>query len=350
MRILVTGHNGYIGTVLTPLLLEQGHEVIGLDTDFYAGCDFGDGIPEVRSIRKDVRDVELVDIEGVDVVIHLAALSNDPLGNLNPELTYDINHAASIRLAKMAKEVGAERFIFSSSCSTYGAAGEDMLTEKATFNPVTPYGITKVMVEQDLAKLADDNFSPVYLRNATAYGISPRLRFGLVLNDLVALALTTGLIYLKSDGTPWRPLIHVEDICRAFLATLNAPREVSHNQAFNVGITEENYQIRELAAVVREIVPDCRIEYAPDAGPDKRSYRVDFTKIAQLLPDFQPQWNVRKGTQDVYETFKAVGLSKTDFRGPRYKRIDRIRQLLDRGDLGADMRWQKTVSELPTPA
>jgi nucleoside-diphosphate-sugar epimerase len=344
MRVLVTGHNGYIGTVLTPLLMAAGHEVIGFDSDLYARCTFGDGIPRVAEIKKDIRDVEPSDVDGCDAIIHLAALSNDPLGNLNPSLTYEINYAASVRLAKLARQVGVSRFLFSSSCSTYGAAGDSMLTEEADFNPVTPYGHSKVMVEHDVSQLAGDDFSPTFLRNATAYGISPRHRFDIVLNNLVAWAFTTGLVYLKSDGSPWRPIVHVEDISRAFIAVLNAPRETIHNQAINVGINEENYRIRDLAEIVRETVPGCRVEYAPDAEPDKRTYRVDFSKIHNLLPEFQPHWNARKGAQELYEGYQKYGVKLEEFEGPRYKRIDHIKQLIQDDYLDDTLRW-KSFSE-----
>ncbi|NOK63674.1 MAG: SDR family oxidoreductase [Chloroflexi bacterium AL-W] len=341
MRVLVTGHNGYIGTVLTPLLQAAGHEVVGLDSDLFEQSTFNTEVPAIPSIRKDIRDVQLEDFEGVDAVMHLAGLSNDPLGDLNPELTYDINHAASVRLATLAKAAGISRFIFSSSCSTYGASGDDMLDENASFNPVTPYGKSKVMVEQDVAPLADDNFSPTSLRNATAYGVSPRLRFDLVLNNLVAWALTTGQIYMKSDGTPWRPIVHIEDISRAFLAALEAPRELVHNQAFNVGRTTENYRISELAEIVHEVVPNSRIEYADDAGPDKRCYRVDCSLITEVLPNFQPQWDARRGAQELYAAYQQVDLRVEDFEGPRYKRIDHIKHLISSGRLDTSLRWRE---------
>jgi len=340
MRILVTGDKGYIGTVLVPMLVSKGHDVVGLDSDLYQRCTFGDDLTETKSIRKDLRDLEAKDVEGFDAIMHLAALSNDPLGNLNPDLTYDINHRASVKLARLAKEAGVPRYLFSSSCSTYGAAaGDQMLTEEADFNPVTPYGESKVFVERDVAQLADDNFSPTFLRNATAYGVSPRLRFDIVLNNLVAWAFSTGKVLIKSDGTPWRPIIHIEDISRAFIAALNAPREVVHNQAFNVGRNDQNYRIRDIADIVKETVPGCEIEYAEDAGPDKRSYRVDFSKIAEKLPEFQPQWDARKGAQELYEVYKQHGLMLDDFEGPKYKRIDHIKQLLSDGKLDSSLRW-----------
>ena len=344
MRVLVTGHQGYIGTVMVPLLVSAGYEVVGLDSDLYKRSTFGNGLPRISEIQKDVRDVQPADLEGFEAVIHLAGLSNDPLGNLNPTLTYEINHLASVRLAKLAKQVGVERFIFSSSCSNYGAGGQDWLTEESAFNPVTPYGISKVKVEQDLSQMADDDFSPTYLRNATAYGVSPRLRFDLVLNNLVAWAFTTGQVYLKSDGTPWRPIVHIEDISRAFMAVLQAPRSVVHNQAFNVGRNEDNYQIREIAEIVRQTVPGCEIDYAPDAGPDKRCYRVDSSKIARTLPDFQPQWDARKGAQELYNAYQAIGLTLEDFEGPRYKRIAHIQKLLNAGELDESLRWRHTAA------
>jgi len=342
MRILVTGHNGYIGMVMVPMLIAEGYEVVGLDSDLFEQCIFDGAVCELPqiSIRKDIRDIQACDLEGCDAVIHLAGLSNDPLGNLNPALTYEINYIASVHLAKVAKEVGIPRFLFSSSCSTYGAAGEDTVDEEATFHPVTPYGHSKVLVEQEIAKLEDSNFSPTFLRNATAYGVSPRLRFDLVLNNLVAWAVTTGLVYIKSDGTPWRPIVHIEDIARAFIAALNAPREVVHNQAFNVGRNEENYQIRDLAKIVEEMIPDCRVEYAEGAEPDKRSYRVDFSKLARTLPEFKPQWNAWQGVKQLYEAYRKICLCLEDFEGPMYKRIDHVKQLLKSGRLDNTLRWR----------
>ncbi len=345
MRVLITGHNGYIGTVLAPMAQAAGHDVVGLDSDLFSRCTFGDGMPTIPSITKDIRDVEMSDLEGFDAILHLAGLSNDPLGDLDPQLTHEINTVASVRLARMAKLAGVPRFVFSSSCSTYGAAGDRMLDESAAFNPVTPYGISKVRVEREVSELADDRFTPVFLRNATAYGVSPRLRFDLVLNNLVAWAFTTGEVYMKSDGTPWRPIVHIEDISRAFLAALHAPRQAVHNRAFNVGITEENYQIRDLAEIVRETVPGCRIEYAPDGGPDKRCYRVDCGLIARTLPEFRPQWNARRGAQELYRAYQKVGLALEDFEGPRYKRIDHIKHLMAKQALDSSLRW---CHEAPT--
>jgi nucleoside-diphosphate-sugar epimerase len=342
MRILVTGHNGYIGTVLVPLLQRAGHEVVGLDSDLFRNCTFGESsdLPRVEAITKDIRDVTEEDVADFDAVVHLAGLSNDPLGDLNPRLTYEINWNASVRLATVSKLAGVSRFVFSSSCSTYGAAGDEMLTEVAEFNPVTPYGDSKVLVERDVAELADFSFSPVFLRNATAYGVSPRLRFDLVLNNLVAWAYTTGRVHIKSDGTPWRPIVHIEDISRAFLAVLEAPRETVHNQAFNVGRTSENYRIRELAEIVKETVPGCEIEFADDAGPDARNYRVNCDKLPRVVPGFQPVWTARTGAQELYEAYKRHGLELSEFEGPRYKRIDHIHRLLQSGRIDELLRWQ----------
>jgi nucleoside-diphosphate-sugar epimerase len=339
MRVLVTGHKGYIGTVMVPMLQQAGHDVVGIDSDLYSQCTFGKGFDEIEHMEKDVRHVEASELEGFNAIIHLAGLSNDPLGDLNPDLTMEINHQASVRLAKLAKEVGVERFLFSSSCSNYGAAGENLIDETGAFNPVTPYGVSKVKVEQDVAKLGDDKFCPVFFRSATAYGVSPRLRFDLVLNNLVAWAYTTGKVHIKSDGTPWRPIVHIEDISRAFTAVLPAPRDVVFNQAFNVGVIDENYRVSELADIVKETVPGCEIEYAKDAGPDKRCYRVDCSKLPSMVPEFKPQWTARKGAQELYDSFKETDLCLEDFEGPKYKRISHIKKLIDEGRLDNSLFW-----------
>jgi nucleoside-diphosphate-sugar epimerase len=338
MRVLVTGHRGYIGAVMVPRLLRAGHDVVGLDTDLYAGCDFGEAPVSVPSLAVDVRDVEVEHCRGFDAVIHLAALSNDPLGDLDPQITYDINHRASVRLAECAKAAGVGRYLFSSSCSLYGASGDEALTEEAAFNPQTPYGESKIRTEQDVTKLADASFTPTYLRNATVYGISPRLRGDLVVNNLVGYALTTGEVLIKSDGSPWRPLVHVEDLCIAFEAVLAAPREAVHDQAFNVGRQSENFQIRQVADLVEQAVEGSRVTYAPGASPDTRNYRVDFTKIETKLPGYRPQWTLRRGIDQIVAAYREHGMDEKEFLGPRYYRIQTVKGRLAAGTLGDDLR------------
>jgi nucleoside-diphosphate-sugar epimerase len=339
VRVLVTGHDGYIGSVLVPALTVGGHEVVGLDTFFFGDCTLGLNGDPVPALHKDVRDVSLADLAGFDAVIHLAALCNDPLGDLHPEWTEEINHRASVRLARMAREVGVVRFLYASSCSMYGASGDDILTEEAPLKPLSVYAVSKVRTEEDLSRLADESFSPVFMRNATAYGLSPRLRADVVLNNLVCWAHTTGRIRIMSDGTPWRPIVHVEDIARAFAAALTAPREAIHNQAFNVGTNGENYRVRELADIVRATVPGSTVEQADGAGPDPRSYRVDFSKLARTFPAFKPQWNASSGAKDLYAALRQAKMTLADFEGRKYVRLAQIKHLLDSGVLDDRLRW-----------
>ncbi len=346
MKVLVTGSQGYIGTVLVPMLLKRDHDVAGLDTDLYSRCTFTGEIADIEVLKTDIRDLHKDDLVGYEAIIHLAGLSNDPLGDYRPELTAEINGDASIRLAEMAKAVGIKRFLFASSCSNYGAAGEKFLDEATDFSPVTPYAQSKVDVEVALSKMADSGFSPTFMRASTAYGLSPRIRFDLVTNNLTAWAFTTGKVYLKSDGTPWRPIVHVEDISRAYIAAMEAPRELVHHEAFNVGSTTENYQIREIADIVKDVVPNCKIDYAPDAGPDKRCYRVDCNKIARVLRTFKPQWTARRGIEQLYDAYRQVGLTLEEYEGPIFKRIAHVKKLIDRGMLDRNLRWKNKDNRL----
>ena len=350
MKVLVTGHEGYIGAVLVPFLERAGHEPVGLDVGLYRGCDFGPPTPPIETLDLDLRDVTPEHLEGIDAVMHLGALSNDPAGSLNPECTYDINYRASVRLAKAAKTAGVTRFLFSSSCSLYGAGGDGYLDESAGFNPVTPYGESKILTEQELANLADDTFSPTYLRNATVYGASPRLRLDLVVNNLAAWAVATGAVRLQSDGSPRRPLVHVDDVARAFVALLEAPRDVVHDEAFNVGATEENYRIRQVAEIVGEVVEGSEITFAPGAGADARDYFVSFDKIAERIPSFRPEGTVRRGAEELVAAYAAFGMDAADLTSPRYTRLARLTQLIEAGALDDELRVVKPPQELsPAP-
>jgi nucleoside-diphosphate-sugar epimerase/SAM-dependent methyltransferase len=339
VRVLVTGGTGYIGAVLVPILRSAGHEVVSLDADWYRGCDFGEPVA-APDVVKDVRDVTVADLVGFDAIVHLAAISNDPVGDLVAGTTYEVNHRASVRLAELAKQAGVPRFVFASSCSLYGRAASDAaVTETAGFNPVTAYGESKVLVERDVSALADDTFSPVFMRNATVYGLSPRLRLDLVVNNLVAHALTSGEVLVMSDGTPWRPLVHVDDVCRTALALLEAPRELVHNEAFNVGRDEENYQVRDVAEIVAAAVPGSRVVYAQGGGPDLRSYRVDFAKLAQRLPGLRLTGTVAAVVDEIVAAYRREGFSADDLNGPRYTRLRRIRELQDAGAMDERLVW-----------
>lgn len=342
MRILMTGHLGYIGTVAVPMFQARGHEVVGLDTDLYRNCTFGPEIGPAAAIDNlgiDIRDATPDHLAGFDAVVHLAGLSNDPLGDVDPHLTRQLNTDAAIRLAFAAKFAGVPRFLFSSSCSNYGAAGQEFIAEDAEFRPVTPYGRSKAAAEAELATLADERFSPVLLRSSTAFGVSPRLRFDLVVNNLTAWAVATGDIFLKSDGSPWRAIVHIEDIARAFLAVCEAPRDLVHGQAFNVGATAENYRVIEIARLVEEAVPAARIRFAPNAGPDPRCYRVNCDKLVRTLPDARPRWTARQGIEQLRDAFHRHGIDPGAFEGPRFARAPHVRALIAAGSLTPDLRW-----------
>jgi nucleoside-diphosphate-sugar epimerase len=349
MRVLVAGDRGYIGAVLAPFLRSAGHEVGGYDVGLYEGCDLGPALPDAgRAATLDMRDATAGQLSGYDAVVCLAALSNDPLGDLNPGTTQSVNLEGTMRLARAAKEAGVERFLFSSSCSLYGAAGSAAVAEDAEMFPVTPYGESKVIAEKELSLLADDNFSPTYLRNSTAYGASTRLRLDIVVNNLTAIALTTGKVRLESDGTPWRPLVHIEDISRAFLAMLEAPRGLVHDQAFNIGRPQDVVQIRDVAEMVREAVPDSTLTFAEDAGPDLRNYKVDFSKLEDTFPDLKLCWTVREGIAELLQAYTEHGLTHDDFTSSRYVRLRRIRELLDAGLLDGLLR-RKSGDRFPLP-
>lgn len=341
MRVLVTGHDGYIGSVLMPLLRAAGHDPVGLDTFYFENDEPASRLAGYRVIRKDLRDAVAADLDGIDAVCHLAALSNDPLGDLNGDWTHDINHRGALHLARLARANGVRRFLLSSSCSLYGANADGaLLTEDAPPRPLTAYALSKVRLEADLARLAGERFSPVFLRNSTAYGASPRMRLDLVLNNLVAWAYTTGRVKITSDGTPWRPIVHIEDIGRAFVAMLSAPQEAIHNQAFNVGANDENYQVRQIAEIVEQVVPGCAIEYIGKGGPDPRDYRVDFTKLRRTFPALRFQWTARRGAHELHDAFRDMALTVDAIHDRRFIRVDHLKHLVDTGRLDDSLRWK----------
>jgi nucleoside-diphosphate-sugar epimerase len=345
MKILVTGHHGYIGSVMAPFLVEAGHDVTGADTFFYEGCDLVPERTKVPSVRIDLRDIGARFLQGFEAVVHLAALSNDPLGDLDPRLTIDVNLSGTVALARAAKEAGVRRFLFASSCSMYGAADpEAHVDEEAPLAPLTSYAESKVRAEEQLAEVADDSLSPTFMRNATVYGVSPRLRADVVLNNLVGWAFTTGQVKVLSDGTPCRPIVHVEDVARAALALLEAPIAVIHNQAFNIGANEENYRVSELAEIASDAVPGSRIEYAEGGGPDPRSYRVDFGKLKRSFPEYRPCWNARRGAQELVDAYRSVGLTLDAFQADRYVRLARLKRLIDDDALDQDLRWRNGMA------
>ena len=343
MRVLVTGHHGYIGSVLAPFLAAAGHDVVGLDTELYRGCDFGADTQTVPGRVADVRDVTPADLTGFDAVVHLAALSNDPVGDLDPSLTEGINLAGTLRVARAAREAGVRRFVFASSCSMYGASGtDDALDELAPLRPQTPYAESKVRSEEGLFELTGPDFAPVSMRNATVFGASPRLRLDIVLNNLCAWAHTTGRIRLLSDGMAWRPLVHVQDVARAALTLLEAPEDEVRGEAFNVGTEQQNYLVRELAEVVASVT-GCTIEIAGGSEADQRSYRVDFSKFGRAFPGLALEWDSQRGSQELIDAYRRVGLTLDDFESDRYVRLRRLRSLLDEGELDPDLRRQSPV-------
>lgn len=340
-RVLVTGHNGYLGSVMAPHLVSNGFEVSGLDTGYFSECTLVPDPAQIPAVKKDLRDLTPGDLEGFDAVVHLAALSNDPIGNLNDSWTEEINYLASVKLAELAKAAGVRRFLFSSSCIMYGSADTLIVNEESPLDPKTEYARSKVKAERALSALADGNFSPVFVRNGTVYGVSPRMRFDTVLNDLVGSAATTGKVTVHSDGKPWRPVMHVQDVARYFQAMLEAPIEKIHNQAFNAGANELNHQIIELAQIAVKTVPGCKLEMVPKPGADQRTYKADFGKFARTFPDFQFKWNAASGAAELFDAFKRVGLTHADYTDKKFTRLKWLRHLMEGGRLNNNLRWTK---------
>jgi nucleoside-diphosphate-sugar epimerase len=345
MRVLLTGHDGYLGAVAVPRFLAAGHQVVGLDCGYYRDCRLFGAPPPIPVIDKDLRDLSVDDVRGFDAVVHFGALSNDPVAELDPALTRAINGAASLRLAELAKEAGVRRFLFSSSCSVYGTEGAEARTETSALDPQTEYARSKIASERAIAPLADDRFSPTFLRNATAYGLSPKLRFDLVVNNFVGWAVTTGQIKVMSDGTPWRPLIHADDIATTFLAVLAADRSLVHNEVFNVGRNDANYRVRDIAETVARVIPGCEVVFAGGASPDTRSYRVDFSKLAARLPNLSLRWTVEGGVRQLHEALQRRGLTLDEFQGPRFTRIKELQRLRSAGLVDDELRWSKKAQE-----
>ena len=340
MKVLVTGTEGYLGSLLAPLLMQRGHEVIGVDTGFYKVGWLYNGVElTAKTLNKDLRRITAADLQGVEAVVHMAELSNDPLGKLAPTITYDINHKGSVRLAELAKAAGARRFVYMSSCSVYGVATEDLVTEDSAINPQTAYAICKTLVEKDVQPMADDGFSPTFMRNATAYGASPRMRFDIVLNNLAGLAWTTRQIKMTSDGTPWRPLVHALDICKAIACTLEAPRDIIHNQIFNVGDTTHNYQVKQVAEIVAEIFEGCQLSFG-QSDSDNRSYKVSFEKINNTLPGFKCDWDARRGAQQLFNVFTQIDLSEGTFQFRGFTRLKQLEYLIRTQQIDQDFFWR----------
>jgi nucleoside-diphosphate-sugar epimerase len=345
-RVLITGHNGYIGSVLAPTFAKAGHNVVGLDTGYYSPCTLVSDQAQIPWLRQDIRNIELSDLNGFDAVVHLAALSNDPIGNMNEQWTEEINHRASVRLAELAKKAGVRRFLFSSSCIMYGMSEAAVVTEESPLDPKTEYARSKVKSERAISELASDGFAPTFLRNGTVYGVSPRMRFDTVFNDLMGAAVTTGKVTLYSDGKPWRPVVHVQDVARAFLTVLEAPLADVWNQAFNTGANYLNHQIFELAEIVAEIVPGCKLEIQANPGADQRTYKADFGKFARTFPNFSLKWSATQGARDLYDTFTKIGLTHDHFVDKQFTRLKWLRHLLDSGQLDQALRWQQGSAQL----